>query len=230
MTHTARTWPLTDLRPTLPPVRDQGNRGTCTAFAVTAAHEARMLGADAALDRTFDLSEEMLYWGCRQGQPRGGSGASLPMAQAALGRQGQPVEALWPYDGDRDEHSTLYVPPAAALDAQNCHRASLHPMPFSTAAIADRLTEGRPVALGVRVGRLFAQAVDGRIPEDPDPSGTGGHAIVMVGYDELDRPQDGGMFVFRNSWGEEWGDLGHGYCSGGWLARSLVGSRVWYVS
>ncbi|MEG1808824.1 MAG: C1 family peptidase, partial [Oscillospiraceae bacterium] len=34
----------------------------------------------------------------------------------------------------------------------------------------------------------------------------GGHALLIVGYDDAKR-----WFVIRNSWGRKWGDKGYGY-------------------
>ena len=54
--------PPVDLRALMAPVRDQGQRGTCLAFAVTAAHEVGRSGGSSP----EDLSEEALYWGCKR--------------------------------------------------------------------------------------------------------------------------------------------------------------------
>jgi hypothetical protein len=106
---------MIDLRGSLPPARDQGQRGTCVAFAATAAHEQ-------CRRFTEDLSEEFLYWACKQrdGVPDS-AGTTMTAAFGSLIDTGQATEPIWPYrprDGDRA--SELTQPTAAAqLDAQS---------------------------------------------------------------------------------------------------------------
>ncbi|GHF66003.1 C1A family cysteine protease [Deinococcus metalli] len=228
--HVTRKWPQLDLRSALPPVRDQGQRGTCMAFAVTAVHEAQTLTSEAGVDLSLHLSEEVLYWGCRQGQPRGTSGASFQQAQAALTSIGQPADTFWPYDDQRDETAASYAPPSGALDPQHCRQATLRSVAFSVDTVAELLAQGYPVAVGIRIGPAFIAALGGQIPDVPDPVRLGGHAIVLVGYDEAARPGRRGEFIIRNSWGSSWGVQGHGFCSGEWLIANLVGTSAWYVA
>src|SRR5690348_5225320 len=99
-----------DLRPLFPPVGDQGMRGTCVAFAVTSAHEIVLFKRTGTL---HDLSEEALYWHCKQIDGDQDSGTSFDSAAAALKQHGQPTEEKWPYDGVRDETAPDYTPPQA---------------------------------------------------------------------------------------------------------------------
>ena len=60
---------------------------------------------------------------------------------------------------------------------------------------------------------------DGKIPyPDTYDVQSGGHAVLMVGYDDdiaitntYDYSTTVGAFVIRNSWGEDWGNKGIGY-------------------
>ena len=52
-----------------------------------------------------------------------------------------------------------------------------------------------------------------RVPLSSDPS-IGGHAMIMVGYQDDTAVPGGGYFIVRNSWGEGWAsdsDLAPGY-------------------
>ena len=53
----------------------------------------------------------------------------------------------------------------------------------------------------------------------------GGHAIVIVGYDEEKR-----LFTFRNSWGEDWGDKGYGYLPYDYVCDKDLASDFWVIT
>jgi len=207
MSESATAGEQIDLRPLLPPVRDQGARGTCLAFAITAAHEiARAAGS--AVSQVF--SEEVLHWGCKKlGKHK--TGASFPSADAALSQWGQPLAHIWPYDGNRDEQAASYEPPAHAIDAVNCFKAKLSPVKADIEEIKQLLRNGQAVVIIVKMGNGFFTAVDGHVTVPaatdiiPDT-----HAILLVGFVDDSSP-DQGHFIFRNSWGADWGDGGYGY-------------------
>jgi C1A family cysteine protease len=50
----------------------------------------------------------------------------------------------------------------------------------------------------------------GHVPyPKPTESVQGGHAVTIVGYDE--KKDEGGSFLFKNSWGPDWGERGYGW-------------------
>ena len=110
---------MIDLRPDLPPIRDQGRRATCVAFAGTANHE--WLRRDGET-----LSVEFLHWAAkaRDGLAAGTSGTTLRAATRALADIGQPPEPSWPYDDSRDDRAPAYGPPAGACEAAQQRRLS----------------------------------------------------------------------------------------------------------
>jgi C1A family cysteine protease len=195
---------LIDLRDKLLPVGDQGRRGTCVAFALTAVHEAER-GVATDLGALEDLAEEVLYWGAKQIDGNRDNGTRFTSANDALQRWGQPAEALWPYEEARDQRAPTYSPPDDAIDARHCHRAALRAVSLDVTAVRTELAAGRPVALGIPVWDGFRRA-----EAEPLPAPTLAqtyptrHAVVAVGYD----PGRNAMLI-RNSWGEGWGDAGH---------------------
>jgi len=193
----------------LPPVRDQGRRGTCLAFAVTALHEAlRSAGTPVA----EDLAEEALYWGCKQVDGNWTMGTSFQSASTALSRWGQPIEARWPY-GLRRLDGVPYHPPATP-GGFDWFRAVLRPVTATSAGVRTVLAGNAPLALGITLYPSFYRPSDtGHItdPRPGDPS-RGRHAVVAVGF-------EGDNILIRNSWGSSWGVDGYG-----WITSAYVDS------
>jgi C1A family cysteine protease len=209
-----------DLRSRMRAAGDQGPRGTCVAFAVTGAHESHR-GAGAAQTAPDGLSEETLYWGCKQVDGIPGPGTRLSASDAALQRWGQPLEHLWPYDGHRNDQDTTYQPPPTAIDAANCHRASLRRVLRDTPTIQTELASGHAVIVALRVWEGLRRPGPEPIPA-PSPSELlpAGHAVAIVGYDSRQ-----GAVLLRNSWGRRWGTDGHLWVSDG-LIPLLTGAWV----
>lgn len=206
-----------DLRPLLPPVRDQGQRGTCVAFAVTAAHEMARAAGTAVSE---DLSEEALFWGCKLIDGNWRSGTSFGSAAAALASTGQPLETVWPYDPRRAE-GTRYDPPSTAT-APPWHQSDLGVASVDLAPVRAALDPGRPVVLGLAVfDTLFTPSSAGRIA--PPPAGSparGRHAVLAVGHDAE-------ALLIRNSWGTTWALGGYGWLSNEYAERHVL--EAWVI-
>ena len=205
-----------DMRALLPPVRDQGQRGTCVAFAVTAAHEvARAAGTQVS----EDLSEEAVYWGCKIIDGNWKSGTSFGSAAAAIGATGQPLEAIWPYQ-PRRAAGTRYDPPSQP--SADWHKSGLSPASFDLASVRAEIDAGRPLVFGLTVfDTLFAPSAAGRI--DAPPAGSparGRHAVLAVGH-------DADAVLIRNSWGTTWALGGYGWLSNEYAERHV--REVWLI-
>jgi hypothetical protein len=79
-------------------------------------------------------------------------------------------------------------------------------------AMKQHLAQGSPIVIGMMVGGSFMQAMEGRdawLPTERDyaQQGFGGHAMCVVGYDDFKFGDTGG-FLIMNSWGPEWGKNG----------------------
>src|SRR5713226_7597469 len=135
-----------DLRVLLSAVLDQGARSTCLAFAVTAAHEKVRNLQNGAIE---DLSEELLYWSCKQIDGDRQPGTLFSSASIALTDWGQPCEDIWSYDGFRDDADISYNPPEGALDATPYYNASMTRVSPAIRNIQSWLARGFAVALGI---------------------------------------------------------------------------------
>ena len=189
-----------DMRALLPPVRDQGQRGTCVAFAVTAAHEvARSVGIAVS----EDLSEEALFWSCKLIDGNWTSGTTFSSAAGALGVTGQPLEGVWPYN-PRRAAGIRYDPPCSPTT--DWHTAGLARTSSGLASVRREIDAGRPVVLGLTVfDTLFIPTSAGRIdaPATGSPA-RGRHAVLAVGH-------DADALLVRNSWGTTWALGGYGW-------------------
>lgn len=210
--------PQANLIARMPPVRNQHGRGTCVAHACAAAREY-LLGPESTAG---NLSEQYLYWACKQRDGFPGEGTWIKTAMAVLEDEGICTEAIWPYIPTKIAgNEGQGPPPADAAEQAAVYRIDKgEPVePRWVNELKDALADGKPVAFAVPVyGYWLTEPVrtngDIRIPLPTDKS-VGGHAMCMVGYqDDADVP-GGGYFLVRNSWGTDWAKksaAGAGYC------------------
>jgi hypothetical protein len=220
--------PSANLISKMPPIRSQGDRGTCVAFCLTAIHEYR--------DRTTsaDYSERHLYY---QAKLVDGSPAVCGTTQAAasgeLASKGQCLEPTWPYNPTAacNNHGAL---PAGASAEGAKHRLALTALnPQDVVAIKTAVASGRPAGISIPVFNSWYQSpatrLSGRITL---PIGNevdaGGHCMCVVGYQDdtastVTPTPGGGFFILRNSWDTTWGSNctfgpGHGTIPYGYIA------------
>ncbi|MGH8980329.1 MAG: C1 family peptidase [Acidimicrobiales bacterium] len=205
-----------DLRPTLPPVHDQGLRGTCLAFAVTAGHEVSRTTGQV----TEDLSEEGLYWGCKRIDRNWLGGTTFASAAVALGRWGQPSETDWPYHRRRKE-GVAYSPPSRA-GGKGWFKSGLRRVTVIVADVRTHLDAGIPVMLGLTLFDTFYRPDPAGHIADPAPGARvkGHHAVLAVGHEV-------GELLIRNSWGTTWGLGGYAWIGDGYV-NTHTGS-AWLV-
>lgn len=209
----------------MPPVRDQANRGTCVAHAAVAAMERYLITEGIAKRDTVDLSEQFLYWNCKSndGDPNG-EGTFLSFAMPLLFSDGCCLENIWPYNPNPIPGNEGQGPPPAGSKGDAATRKAPGTKELSAQSvqeIKDELARNRCVAVSVDVFEECWTTRDIRSTGSvtmPAPGGVSneGHAVCLVGYQDLDGEPElgGGQFILRNSWDSYWGvncDFGTGY-------------------
>jgi hypothetical protein len=179
------------------PVRDQGKRPTCLAFALSALNQAVAAAPGY-------LSVEYLY---RQAMIVGGVGkGGLALADAlASTLAGQPEEAHAHYETHEPVPPIVLpsVPNSAAL-----YQSALSHWSTDLNLVAKSLRNGRAVGLGLAITKSFTQPVDGIVATETNAFPGAAHAVVAVGLGQRENLQ---FLRIRNSWGSGWGDGGHAW-------------------
>lgn len=204
-----------DLRRKQSTVKDQGLRPTCLACAATSGHEYLR-------DDERCLSVEYLHWASVKRDGASKQGVSLRTTVEVLADTGQPYEEVWPYRHDVDDTASDYEPPTT-IYPDDCLRITwekeIRP---SVEDLKLHLRMGRAVVIGIRLFYGFHSSVDGKIPlPKVGESPSGRHTVLLVGYDNYAQ-----NFIFKNSWGDEWGDVGYGLLPYSYVLDNTLAAHV----
>lgn len=201
-----------DLRSMFGPVRNQGSRPTCLAFAASDAHAALRPG-------WAPLSCEFAFYHAQRRAGRShGQGALLSATLETLREDGQPEEAGWPYLPKVPANVAEWAPPTSvgevfARDGLTTSAA--------VNAVVQELDEGRPVIMLLQLSAaFFAPGRDGVVDPAPGeaPERDRRHAVIAVGHGDVDGQL---AFLIRNSWGDRWAAGGYA-----WLTEGFLGPRL----
>jgi C1A family cysteine protease len=195
-----------DLEGAQSPVACQGDRGTCTGFAVAASHN--WMGDDDEL-----RSAEDVIWAAHEVRPGYSDAVSVQAALGGLEANEHASEPSWPYGVPHWSSGR----PAAALDGTN--RRALPPWRRlaepSFELIHDELVATRAVVLTVGLVHYAWQKPGVMIDAAPGEKVPGKHAVLVVGASEKGEPVE--VLKVKNSWGPDWGNGGYALLSRGYL-------------
>jgi inhibitor of cysteine peptidase len=188
------------------PIKDQGQCGSCWAFATVGPLES-LIKLNDGVER--DLAEQYLLscntdgWSCA-----GGWWAhdyhqwKRPSGEPAAGAV---YEADFPY-----------VPSKVPCIPPHVHHETIVSWAYvgsssSVPPVADlkqAIYDHGPVAVAICVSSAFNYYGGGVFQTDETASCDGGvnHGVVLVGWDDT---QAGGVWILRNSWGPGWGENGY---------------------
>jgi hypothetical protein len=200
-----------DLRHLFGPVRDQGARPTCMAFAGSDAHAAARPG-------WVPLSCEYAhYYAVKRAGGHAESGATLVGMLSTIRDDGQPPEKVWTYLKPPID-STLWKPPGKA---EPLYRRASATTRASLTEVLMRLDAGSPVIMTMSLSDAFYRPdSSGIIAATEPPDHKRRHAVIAVGHG-VDKVQK--FVLIRNSWGKGWGIDGHAWISEDYLMPRLRG-------
>ena len=221
-----------DYRPNLPPVFDQGQRGSCVACAATWTVKAfeEMSQGDYPQG---GLSAAFLYAMCKQIDGIPAQEGTFPrVAMKVLQQYGVCPEVNLPYT----TLASLPAPqvpqvPDAAKAAAGKYRIQTYaqlcaPGDTDRSSLLDLIRQALqregPILMALLVCENFQPGADGKLPL-PQGRVLGGHAVGIAG----DLP-DQGCLIMRNSWGSGFGLDGYALLPYEWLTHR-ADAYGWYV-
>jgi C1A family cysteine protease len=220
-----------DLRPTCPPVYNQGALGSCTANSLSGAFQ---FGKKKQRKADFMPSRLFLYYNERVAihTENSDSGAFLRDGIKSLNKDGICKETEWTYDDDSSAGAKFSKKPPAACysHAQQNQITSYQRLSNSNISILKGcLAEGYPFAFGFTVYESFMTAVVAKkgimpMPDFSKEKVVGGHAILAVGYDEKKQ-----MVLIRNSWGTGWGIKGYFWMPYAYITNTHLCDDFWTI-
>jgi C1A family cysteine protease len=210
---------VVDLRGKMPPVRDQGQLGSCTGFALAAAYDhLRGLAHGSTSSPLQIYYDERLL----QGWQNEDSGAYIRDGAKVLANTGACHETSWKYV----VANFTKKPPKTAYTVAGNHKVGQYIRLTNLGELVDCLASGYPFVFGFGVYENMFSAVVERegnleLPGQQDTM-LGGHAVCCVGYNQETR-----RFLVRNSWGPSWGQAGYFTMPFDYLGRRDLSDDFW---
>ena len=199
-------------------VKDQGQRGTCTIFGTLGVMEFHL----AKQNKYVQLSEQFAAWAANQISHTGGkrNGYAATDVMEGIKKYGITTEEIMPYKDKGGIGRPSKVVLADAATRKNVGVTVFKQLPEDWSkfkpgftqdeiqAICGALTEGLPVTATVS-WHYGEGGYDTNFIVRLSGSNSSGHVVVLVGYELSKKYPEGGCFIFRQSWGKDYGDKGY---------------------
>ncbi len=200
--------PKADLSAMFPVPGNQGRESSCVGWAVAYA----LKSYQEAVERKWRpdspqrlFSPAYIYNQIRK-SPDCQGGTSFVEALNLVRKDGVALLSDFPYiDGQCAAQPDTAVRQRARVFAiSDWRRVNVQ----DETEVKNHLAAGFPVLAGIIIDRLFFNFRGGGVYKKFSGQGSGGHAVVVVGYDDGRK-----AFKLINSWGRQWGDGGFGWIS-----------------
>lgn len=207
---------LTWLNYSTPP-KYQGDLGACTAFATSAAME---IYNHKEFNKPFDFSEQFIYGEAKKIDGLiNEEGTYLRAIFSVLKHTGICEEAFLPYEGK--------YPPLSLVSNDAFTNASKYKISSYASVLTDKnslktaIFQTGPVIVGIKVYTSFENTPTNGIVTMPSGALKGGHAIALVGYNDIG-------LIAKNSWSVYWGK--DGYCTIPWNVWDAINiNEAWSI-
>ncbi|MGA2052345.1 MAG: C1 family peptidase [Opitutales bacterium] len=214
--------------------KNQGARPSCAVFAVVSALEYQQSPPDGPAP---SLSEEYLIWATLKTLGQAGIrlpktdvpgfdvGFSLVEVIQALRAYGIALESELPYHVTAD-NPVIYEPNADVIASAklrspvNGYIITGREPAMQIANLVQALNQGVPVIVGLKWPSDAAVNNTGVLDNQTDMD-KGAHAVVIVGYRTSTGRIEDAQFLFKNSYGVQWGDHGYGIATYNYLMKNL---------
>lgn len=213
--------PRVDLSDRFPTPGSQGRQGSCaawaTGYALRSYYEGRNRGQRPTSGEQI-FSPAFIYNQVKVSDCSGGS--VISQALELMKTKGAVPLTAFPYTAA----DCSRLPDAAVADLAGNYRIrswkALEPNKLDDAK--GQLAAGNPVVFGMDLSDGFDKLGRGEIYDDIESPRTGGHAMVLVGYDEARQ-----AFKLINSWGTRWAEGGFGWVS--YRALQALSKRLFVI-
>jgi C1A family cysteine protease len=181
-------------------IKDQGDCGSCWAFAATGVLESATMFKNATPNVNLDLAEQVVV-SCDSAD-QGCNGGYMDAVSDFVVNKGIPLESCYPYTATDGSCS------AACSNWQSTsYKASSWGYAATVSPTADNIKNAL-VTYGPLVTTMYVYSdfyyYSSGIYKYTSGSLEGGHAVIIVGYNDGES-----YFIVKNSWGPEWGESGY---------------------
>jgi C1A family cysteine protease len=191
-------------------VKDQGECGSCWAFATLGGLEGQYNTYFNNPQINLDLSEQQLIsdfnpYGCN-----GLYNSEFINLFNYINNLGIYTESYWPYiacDAQNNINCQYYNSIVPGAPNNTYKTTEFESISFGNIAkIKEALVNKGPVLTGMLVFYDFFNYSNGVYQSDISTGIAGGHAVLIVGYGNYDGID---YWIVKNSWGSEWGEDGY---------------------